>query len=148
METIIFIGIQASGKSTFYKENFFQTHLRISLDMLKTRNKEGRLIETCFATRQKFVVDNTNTTTDERKKYIEQAKINKYKVIGYYFQSNIAECIKRNNNRFGKSKIPEIGIKGTYSKLELPNMNEGFDELFYVSISSDGFVIKEWKDEV
>lgn len=148
METIIFIGIQASGKSTFYKENFFQTHLRISLDMLKTRNKEGRLIETCFATRQKFVVDNTNPTSDERKRYIEQAKINKYKVIGYYFQSNIAECIKRNKSRIGKSKIPEIGIKGTYSKLELPNMNEGFDELFYVSISSDGFIIKEWKDEV
>ncbi|MCB9352743.1 MAG: ATP-binding protein, partial [Lewinellaceae bacterium] len=32
MEGILFIGIQASGKSTFYKERFFNSHLRISLD--------------------------------------------------------------------------------------------------------------------
>ena len=25
-ECIIFVGIQGSGKSTFYKENFFKTH--------------------------------------------------------------------------------------------------------------------------
>lgn len=34
MEGILFIGIQASGKSTFYKERFFNSHLRISLDLL------------------------------------------------------------------------------------------------------------------
>jgi transcriptional regulator with XRE-family HTH domain len=37
VEAIIFVGIQASGKSTFYRERFFDTHLRINLDMLKTR---------------------------------------------------------------------------------------------------------------
>ena len=39
-ECIIFVGIQGSGKSTFYKENFFKTHVRINLDMLKSRNRE------------------------------------------------------------------------------------------------------------
>jgi len=39
MEAIIFIGIQATGKSTFYKDNFFKTHIRINLDMLKTRKR-------------------------------------------------------------------------------------------------------------
>jgi len=29
MQVIIFIGIQATGKSIFYKENFFDTHVRI-----------------------------------------------------------------------------------------------------------------------
>ena len=40
MEAIVFIGLQASGKSSFYKERFFSTHVRISLDLLRTRNRE------------------------------------------------------------------------------------------------------------
>jgi len=46
MEAIIFCGIQATGKTTFFKERFFKTHMRISLDQLNTRNKELRFIET------------------------------------------------------------------------------------------------------
>jgi hypothetical protein len=33
MEAVILVGIQAAGKSTFYRERFFQTHLRISLGL-------------------------------------------------------------------------------------------------------------------
>jgi predicted kinase len=40
MEAVIFVGIQASGKSTFYCQRFFATHMRISLDMLRTRRRE------------------------------------------------------------------------------------------------------------
>jgi predicted kinase len=29
MEAVLFIGIQASGKTTFYRERFFDTHVRI-----------------------------------------------------------------------------------------------------------------------
>jgi predicted kinase len=34
METVILIGIQGSGKSTFYRERFFDTLVRINLDLL------------------------------------------------------------------------------------------------------------------
>ena len=37
MEAIIFVGLPGSGKSSFYKERFFNSHVRISLDLLKTR---------------------------------------------------------------------------------------------------------------
>lgn len=30
MEAIIFIGVQATGKSTFYKNKFFTTYIRIN----------------------------------------------------------------------------------------------------------------------
>jgi hypothetical protein len=40
MEPVILIGVQGSGKSTFYKERFNGTHIRINPDMLKTRNRE------------------------------------------------------------------------------------------------------------
>ena len=60
MEALIFVGLQASGKSTFYKERFFTTHLRINLDMLRTRHRERLLIGACLEAKQPFVVDNTN----------------------------------------------------------------------------------------
>lgn len=148
MEAIIFCGIQATGKTTFFKERFFRTHIRISLDLLNTRNKELRFIETCIYTSQPFVIDNTNPSLEERAKYITIAKANKFKVIGYYFQSKLAEAIARNNQRSGKEKIPEIGLKGTFKKLSLPSINEGFDELYYVTAENNEFTIKPWSDEI
>jgi predicted kinase len=52
MEMIILYGIQASGKTTFYKENFFKSHVRLSLDQLNTRNKEQVFINACFCVQQ------------------------------------------------------------------------------------------------
>jgi predicted kinase len=148
MEAIIFCGIQASGKTTFFKENFFKTHVHISLDLLKTRNREDKFLEVCFQTQQRFVVDNTNPTKVEREKYISKAKEHKYKVIGYYFQSKLIESLERNSKRKGKENISEIGVKATFKKLEVLDLEEGFDELYYVEIENDGFTIKEWAHEI
>jgi predicted kinase len=89
MEMIIFCGIQAAGKSTFYKERFFNSHVRISLDLLNTRNKELIFLKTCLQLQQRIVIDNTNPTKLERKKYIELARQYNYQVTGYFFQSKI-----------------------------------------------------------
>ncbi len=148
MQAIIFIGIQATGKSTFYITKFLNSHVRISMDLLNKRTKENKFLEACFSTQSSFVVDNTNPTTDERKKYIELAKKHKYEVIGYYFSSSIAEAIKRNNLRSGKEKIPEIGIKGCHKKLEIPRKNEGFDQLYFVNSTNNKFIVESWKDEI
>lgn len=148
MEMIVFCGIQATGKSTFFKEQFFNTHIRISLDLLNTRNREQKFMETCFATQQSFVVDNTNPTKEERAKYILKAKEKKYKIIAYYFQSKISEALERNSQRKGKEKIPEVGVKGTFNKLEIPSYVEGFDELYFVKIEENKFVITRWKNEI
>jgi len=99
VQAIIFVGIQATGKSTFYSQRFLHTHIRINLDMLKTRHREKRLIETCFEVSQPFVIDNTNPTPEERSRYIELAKSRNFSIIGYYFESKIADSIQRNQNR-------------------------------------------------
>lgn len=148
MQAIILIGIQATGKSTFYKKRFFNSHVRISIDLLNTRNKENKFLETCLNTQSKFVIDNTNPTIVERSKYIELAKSKKYEIIGYYFHSSLDQALERNTARIEKERVPEIGIKGCYSKLELPNMNEGFDKLYYVKSENMEFQIENWKDEV
>jgi predicted kinase len=148
MEAVIFCGIQATGKTSFYMERLFKTHLRISLDQLNTRNKELRFIETCISTFQPFVIDNTNPSKEERYKYIKVAKDNKFRVIGYYFSSKLSDALERNSKRTGKERVPDIGIKGTFKKLEIPNIDEGFDELYYVIIDNDTFIIKNWSNEI
>ena len=148
MEAIIFCGIQATGKTTFFKDKFFKTHIRISLDQLKTRNWEDKFLQLCIDTKQPFVIDNTNPTKNDREKYISIAKNNQFKVIGYYFQSKIKDALLRNSQRQGKENIPEIGIQGTFNKLEIPKIEEGFDQLFYVELSDNNFTIKEWTNEI
>lgn len=149
MEIIIFCGIQASGKSTFYKAHFFNSHVRISLDLLNTRNKEDRFLKTCFEVQQKIVVDNTNPSRLERSKYIDLGKQHKYKVIGYFFSSSLEESIDRNDLRLGKEKINVRGIIATAKKLEVPSFEEGFDELYFVHLEAEkGFIIQHLQHEV
>ena len=148
MEAIIFIGVQATGNSTFYKERFFRSHVRISLDLLKTRNREDKMLQVCLETQQAFVVDNTNPAIEDRAKYINAAKARKYQVVGYYFKSKLNEALGRNSQRLGKENIPEVGIRGTYNKLRLPSMEEGFDRLYFVEIDNGTFVVKDWNNEV
>jgi len=148
MEAVIFCGIQATGKTTFFKERFFKTHIRISLDQLNTRNKELRFIETCILTFHPFVIDNTNPSQQERAKYIAIAKANKFKVTGYYFQSKLADALERNRQRSAEENIPEIGIRGTFKRLNLPSLEEGFDELYYVTVENNTFTVNEWSNEI
>ncbi|HET7639703.1 MAG TPA: AAA family ATPase, partial [Ktedonobacteraceae bacterium] len=68
MEMIILIGLQASGKSTFYRTHFAATHEHVSKDLLrasKNKNKnqqQAELIERAFQEKRSIVVDNTNAT--------------------------------------------------------------------------------------
>lgn len=150
MEIIIFIGIQASGKSEFYKQKFYKTHVRINLDMLKTRNREKILVEACLKVKQPFVVDNTNPRLEDRKRYIDMVKEDECKIIGYYFESSIAKSLKRNKNREGREKLPDLAIQSTHSKLQLPSLEEGFHELYYVKIHEENysFIVEEYRNEV
>jgi len=149
VEAVIFVGLQGAGKSTFYKDRFFATHVRINLDMLKTRHRERRLLQTCIETRQPFVVDNTNPTRAERAVYIQAAREGGFRVIGYYFQSRMEDCHRRNEQRPAEQRVPLRGVLGTAGRMELPSKEEGFDELHYVRIDErGGFVVEGWQDEV
>ena len=118
MEAVILIEIQASGKSTFYNENFSKSHIRINLDMLKTRKKENILLEDCIKSKLSFVVDNTNTTITVREKNIELSKQAGYKVLGYFFDSNRKDCVNRNEKRTGAEYVPSKVIMSTYYKCD------------------------------
>jgi predicted kinase len=150
MEAVIFVGIPGSGKSTFFVERFFATHVRINLDMLKTRHREMMMISACIEAKQSFVVDNTNITAAERARYIPLARQAGFRVVGYYFQSSLAESLQRNQQRSGKAIIPRKGVMARYHQLEPPKFAEGFDALYSVQIdpSTNRFTVEEWKNEI
>ena len=149
MEAVIFVGIQAVGKSTFYKERFFATHVRISLDLLRTRHRERSLLEWCLAHDQPFVVDNTNPSVAERAVYIAPSRAAGFRVVEYYFESNVPASIRRNTARSGTARVPAAAIGGTKRRLVVPTLAEGFDALHFVRLGPDGgFLIEEWRDAV
>ncbi len=149
-EIVIFTGIQASGKSSFYKEHFFQAHVRVSLDLLRTRNREQKLIEYCLATKMSLVIDNTNPSRADRKRYFDFVKEwPQFEVHGYYFQSKVQECVFRNSARAAVEKIPEIAIRSTHAKLEIPQLAEGYKHIWYVSIlANSAFKTEPWSSEI
>lgn len=149
MEAVIFIGIQGTGKSSFYSERFFHTHVRINSDMLMTAHRLRVLFNACLDVRQSFVLDNTNVTREVRAQFIAQAKAAGFRVVGYYFRSDIASALARNSERANAARIPDRGVLGTYKKLEIPERTEGFDALYFVQIDPAGkFQVEEWADEV
>ena len=137
MEAVIFIGVQGAGKSTFYRETFADTHVRINLDMLKTRRRERLIFEACIAARQSFVVDNTNPLRADRARYIAPARAAGFGVIAYYFATPLREALRRNSLRKLQQRIPAVALAGTFKKIEKPGLGEGFDEIHTVELTPE-----------
>jgi predicted kinase len=144
MEAVIFVGVQGSGKSTFYRERLVDTHVRINLDMLRTRHREQLLLAACLTGKQAFVIDNTNPLPSDRARYIGPARDAGFRVVAYFFETSLRDAIRRNNERAGKQKVPVPAIAGTIRKVQAPTMEEGFDAIYNVTISPEGtFVVSE-----
>lgn len=134
MEAVILIGIQGTGKSTFCRERLFHTHVRISLDMLQSRHREVMLLTACLNAKQPFVIDNPNPTREERARYIAPSRAAGFKMVGYFFETDIREALSRNELRGRGHRVPERGVRGTFIRLQPPLLTEGFDALYRVRL--------------
>jgi predicted kinase len=143
MEMIVFSGIQGAGKTIFFQQRFAATHVRISLDMLRSRNREDIMLFACLAAQQPVVVDNTNPTAAQRTRYAAIAKAAGFRTALYFFEAKIEEALSRNALRLPSQVVPEIGVRGTFAKLELPTPAEPFDEIFHVASNPAG----DWQVE-
>lgn len=143
---VIMIGIQGSGKSTFYHKYLANSYVRINLDTLKTRHQEELLISECIRDGKSFAIDNTNPTRADRQRYIPLAQYAGYKVIGYFMESKLQACIERNNQRTGKARIPVAAIAATSNKLQMPSYDEGFDAIFFVKNDGKTMTIEDWRE--
>jgi predicted kinase len=143
---VLLIGIPASGKSSFFKARFVDSHVRINRDMLGTSYRYSQLLGTCVKAGISFVSDNTNVARRERKDTIEPAREMGFKVVGYYFESNVAKCVESNSLRPESERVPKVAIYDKRSALEYPNFSEGFDELYFVKMVNAGFGVSVWEE--
>jgi hypothetical protein len=117
--------------------------------MLNTRRRQELLLNACIEGKTKCVVDNTNLTRQERASYIAPAKSAGFTVLGYFFQSRLAEALRRNSARSEDERVPDKGILAASARLELPAINEGFDQLFFVRLNEpDSFIVEDWKNDM
>lgn len=138
MEAVILCGMQGSGKTTLYADRFVETHVRISLDLLRTRHREQRFLETCLEMRQPFVVDKTNETVEERRRYIAPAKAAGYRLVAYLVEVESHQALARNALRPPRRQVPIAGVLGTRKRLVLPTHAEGFDEILRARAAPGG----------
>lgn len=142
VELVVFVGLQASGKSTFFRERFAATHAHVSKDLFpnnRNRNRrQAQLIETALSAGTPVVVDNTNPTVQDRREITVLGRERGARISGYYFDSGVRRCIGRNRQREGKARVPDVAIYATAKRLVPPSLSEGFDELFRVRVTGDG----------
>ena len=150
---ILLVGLPGSGKSTYYKEHFFNTHLRISNDLLRTKNRSARLLDFCFETKMSFVVDDTNTTKEVRNRFIQACDVTALKQnepikkICYFFNCDSKICLERNEKRTGKDRVPKQAIFFKAREFEVPGLEEGFDELNIVDLNGKIISTEYWSVE-
>lgn len=152
MELVIFIGLQASGKTTFARSHFGETYRYVSKDLLRNNRlparRQRQLIEEALQQGLSVVVDNTNPTIEERKELIDLGHLYHADITGYFFDVPLKDSLERNRAREGKARVPDIAIFATLKKLARPSYAEGFTKLFYVRNKGDQhFEVLDWKEE-
>lgn len=152
MEIIIFVGLQASGKSTLYRTLFASTHAYVSKDLLRNNKRPARrqqqLAEEALQLGHSVVIDNTNPTPEDRAPLIALGHQHGAQVIGYYFEIQVKRSLEWNARRSGVAHVPHVGIFATLKRLTAPTYKEGFDQLYTVQATEhDQFEITPFHAE-
>lgn len=144
-ELVVFAGLQASGKTTFYRARFADTHVHISKDAWpnarKKDERQRRLIDEHLRAGRSVVVDNTNPTVADREPLIAAGRAHGVRVSCYSFVVAVDEALRRNAGREGRARIVDVGIYSVAKRLVSPTAGEGFDTVFEVRIVGGEFVV-------
>ena len=141
MHAVVFSGVQGAGKTTLYFERFAATHVRLSLDVLKTRHREDILLHACLAAKQPFVVDNTNPTDRQRRRYRALALAAGFRADLYWFDVPLELALARNAGREGRARVPDVAVRGTFRKVVPPGPGEGWSAVYVVRPGDGGVVV-------
>jgi predicted kinase len=141
-ECVIFIGLPAAGKTTFYSQRFTATHRHVSKDLwpnsVKKDSRQARELREALGAGQSVVVDNTNPGLADRAAVIAIARELNARVIGYYFTATTREAVGRNRGREGAARVPDVAIFTKAKRMVAPTRDEGFDELYSVRVAGEG----------
>jgi predicted kinase len=151
MELIIFIGLQGSGKSTFFQARFASDHAYVSRDLMRNNRdptrRQALLVGEALRHGRSVVVDNTNPRVEDRAPLIALGRAHGARVVGYFFVPDVAGSLRRNARRVGKAQVPKVAIFATRKRLRPPSPAEGFDVLYRVeTLEGNGFRVEPWTE--
>jgi predicted kinase len=142
LELVIFVGLPASGKSSFYRARFAATHVLVSKDLMpNNRRRSARQLELVTAALRAgkpVVVDNTNTRRADRAELIALAQAWRIPALVYHFTAPLPACLGRNRQREGKARVPDVALFTAQKLLEPPGDDEGFGAGYEVAIVAPG----------
>ncbi|GIH80813.1 ATP-binding protein [Planobispora longispora] len=142
LEVAVLIGLQGSGKSTFYHRVLAATHVHVSKDDFprarRRQERQLRLIHEALDEGLDVAVDNTNPSAEEWRPLIEAARGHGARVIAYWFPPDVPGSLERNAARQGRARVPEVGVFATLGRLCRPLLADGFDVLFSVGFDGRG----------
>ncbi|EGG42186.1 hypothetical protein Nlim_0832 [Candidatus Nitrosarchaeum limnium SFB1] len=126
IEYVLMIGVALSGKTTYRNANFNYEVVALSY-FNNNRKKELEYIESCLKEGRSIIVDDTNLTVSIRKQHIDLAKKFNAKVREVFMNTSAALLEQRQKRR--RDSIPLPVIYKQIKELEVPTMEEGFDQL-------------------
>jgi predicted kinase len=131
-EVVLLIGLQACGKTTFYRSVLAATHALVSKDAMprSARRKEARQqreLLALLAAGRDVCVDNTQPSAAERAGVIAAAGAAGARVVGHWWRPDLPLSLSRNAAR--AAPVPLVGLYAASARWEEPRLTEGFDEL-------------------
>jgi len=135
-ELVILVGLPGSGKTSFYRERFADSHEHISKDLMRNRSdrqaRQLALIDAALAGGRSVVVDNINASIADRAELIAVGRRREATIAVYALTTGAADCIERNRARTGKERVPVVAIHTAAKRMQAPMRSEGFDRLYRV----------------
>ncbi|WP_318199785.1 ATP-binding protein [Streptomyces sp. SCL15-4] len=128
----VLVGLQASGKSTFYTRCLSERYALVSKDLFPrgAKNKQARqmrLVSEHLAAGRSVAVDNTNPSPREWDPLVAAARAHGATVTAYWFPPDAAGSLRRNDAREGRDRVPDVGVLATLKRLRRPSVADGFD---------------------
>lgn len=139
----VLVGLQASGKSTFYEQRLADRYALVSKDLFPrgARNKQQRqmrLVEEALAAGQSVAVDNTNPSPQEWDPLVTLGHALGATVTAYWFPPDVGCSLRRNAARVGRDRVPDVGVHATLKRLGRPSLSDGFDTVLEVRFDGRG----------
>lgn len=148
---MILIGLPGAGKTSFHRARFAATHAHVSKDLMQNRRdrqtRQLALIDEALAAGRSVVVDNVNATVADRAALIAAGRRRGARIVGYVFATAVADCSRRNRERAGRARVPEVAIRTAAKRYEAPTRVEGFDRLERVHAEGGRFDVAPIDDE-
>jgi predicted kinase len=149
---VVLVGLQASGKTTFYRRHLAASHAHVSKDnwpnASRKERRQIRLVGELLGAGRAVAVDNTNPGPEERRPLVDLARAHGAVAIAVCFDSATESSLARNELRRGRARVPEVAIRSVARRLQPPAVHEGFDRRYRVRIAGpDELEVTEWPDD-